>query len=156
MIFRHSRPVSCKNQENGARKQWSVHAPLKRSLFYGICGLGFVLYDLFRVLCALVNSIIPETFTAEVMLNDRYACVCMRARARACVCVRACVRVCVCARACVCVCVRERRKIELTVWGKKVPIALDVCVCVWVCACVRACVCVCVCVCVSKLQPPLG
>ena len=26
---------------------------------------------------------------------------------------------------CVCVCVRERRKIELTVWGKKVPIALD-------------------------------
>ena len=33
---------------------------------------------------------------------------------------RACVRA-----VCVCVCVRERRKIELTVWGKKVPIALD-------------------------------
>ena len=33
--------------------------------------------------------------------------------------------VCVCVRACVCVCVRERRKIELTVSGKKVPIALD-------------------------------
>ena len=31
--------------------------------------------------------------------------------------------VCVCV--CVCVCVKERRKIELTVWGKKVPIALD-------------------------------
>ena len=29
VIFRHSRPVSCKNQENGAGKQWSVHAPLK-------------------------------------------------------------------------------------------------------------------------------
>ena len=26
---------------------------------------------------------------------------------------------------CVCVCVKERRKIELTVWGKKMPIALD-------------------------------
>ena len=34
--------------------------------------------------------------------------------------------------------VRERRKIELTVWGKKVPIALD-----GMCVCVRACVCVC-------------
>ena len=32
-------------------------------------------------------------------------------------------RVCVCV--CVCVCVKERRKIEPTVWGKKVPIALD-------------------------------
>ena len=31
--------------------------------------------------------------------------------------------VCVCV--CVCVCARERRKIELTVWGKKVPIAHD-------------------------------
>ena len=29
VIFRHSRPVSCKNQENGAGKQWSVLAPLK-------------------------------------------------------------------------------------------------------------------------------
>ena len=28
-------------------------------------------------------------------------------------------------RECVCVCVRERRKIELTEWGKKVPISLD-------------------------------
>ena len=28
VIFRLSRPVSCKNQENGAGKQWSVHAPL--------------------------------------------------------------------------------------------------------------------------------
>ena len=35
----------------------------------------------------------------------------------------ACVRACVCV--CVCVCVKERWKIELTVWGKKVPIALD-------------------------------
>ena len=34
VIFRHSRPVSCKNQENGAGKQWSVHAPLKISLFF--------------------------------------------------------------------------------------------------------------------------
>ena len=31
VIFRHSRPVSCKNQENGAGKQWSVHAPLKQT-----------------------------------------------------------------------------------------------------------------------------
>ena len=30
VVFRHSRPVSCKNQENGAGKQWSVHAPLKQ------------------------------------------------------------------------------------------------------------------------------
>ena len=29
VIFRLSRPVSCKNQENGAGKQWSLHAPLK-------------------------------------------------------------------------------------------------------------------------------
>ena len=28
VIFRLSRPVSCKNQENGAGKQWSLHAPL--------------------------------------------------------------------------------------------------------------------------------
>ena len=28
MIFRLSRPVSCKNQENGSGKQWSLHAPL--------------------------------------------------------------------------------------------------------------------------------
>ena len=33
MIFRLSRHVSCKNQENGAGKQWSLHAPLK---FVGI------------------------------------------------------------------------------------------------------------------------
>ena len=29
VIFRLSRPVSCKNQENGAGKQWSLHASLK-------------------------------------------------------------------------------------------------------------------------------
>ena len=40
------------------------------------------------------------------------------------VCVRTLVCVCVLC-VCVCVCVRERRKIELTVWGKKAPIALD-------------------------------
>ena len=34
-----------------------------------------------------------------------------------------CVFVCVCV--CVCVCVRERRKIERTEWGKKVPVPLD-------------------------------
>ena len=27
VIFRLSRPVSCKNQENGSGKQWSLHAP---------------------------------------------------------------------------------------------------------------------------------
>ena len=30
MIFRLSRPVLCKNQENGSGKQWSLHAPLKQ------------------------------------------------------------------------------------------------------------------------------
>ena len=30
VIFRLSRPVSCKNQENGSGKRWSLHAPLKR------------------------------------------------------------------------------------------------------------------------------
>ena len=34
VIFRHSGPVSCKNQENGAGKQWSVHAPLKSAVHY--------------------------------------------------------------------------------------------------------------------------
>ena len=29
VIFRLSRPVSCKNQENGSGKQWSLHASLK-------------------------------------------------------------------------------------------------------------------------------
>ena len=29
VIFRLSRPVSCKNQENGSGKRWSLHAPLK-------------------------------------------------------------------------------------------------------------------------------
>ena len=29
VIFRLSRPVLCKNQENGSGKQWSLHAPLK-------------------------------------------------------------------------------------------------------------------------------
>ena len=28
VIFRLSRPVLCKNQENGSGKQWSLHAPL--------------------------------------------------------------------------------------------------------------------------------
>ena len=60
--------------------------------------------------------------------------------------------VCVCVCVFVCVCVRERRKIELTVWGKKCPLpstgCVCVCGCVRACACVRACVCVCVCVCV--------
>ena len=32
VIFRLSRPVSCKNQENGSGKRWSFHAPLKASL----------------------------------------------------------------------------------------------------------------------------
>ena len=40
-------------------------------------------------------------------------------------CMRACVCACVRVRVCVCMCVRERRKIELTVRGKKVPIPLD-------------------------------
>ena len=31
VIFRFSRPVSCKNQKNGAGKQWCLHAPLKLS-----------------------------------------------------------------------------------------------------------------------------
>ena len=54
-------------------------------------------------------------------------------------------------------CVRERRKIELTAWGEKVPIPL-----VEVCACVRArarmcvCVCVCVCVCARIIRLPRG
>ena len=30
VIFRLSRPVLCKNQENGSGKQWSLHAPLNR------------------------------------------------------------------------------------------------------------------------------
>ncbi len=34
----------------------------------------------YRVLCALVNSLVPGTFTAEVLLSDRYyyqlVCVC--------------------------------------------------------------------------------
>ena len=32
VIIRLSRPVSCKNQENGSGKQWSLHAPLKNTL----------------------------------------------------------------------------------------------------------------------------
>ena len=31
VIFRLSRPVSCKNQENGSGKRWSLHAPLKKN-----------------------------------------------------------------------------------------------------------------------------
>ena len=30
VIFRLSKPVLCKNQENGSGKQWSLHAPLKK------------------------------------------------------------------------------------------------------------------------------
>ena len=33
VIFRHPRPISCKNQENGAGKQWSVHAPLNKAFY---------------------------------------------------------------------------------------------------------------------------
>ena len=38
VIFRLSRPVSCKNQENGSGKQWSLHAPLNidPSLFFSV------------------------------------------------------------------------------------------------------------------------
>ena len=32
VIFSLSRPVSCKNQENGSGKQWSLHAPLNFKL----------------------------------------------------------------------------------------------------------------------------
>ena len=32
VIFRLSRPVLCKNQENGSGKQWSLHAPLNSEL----------------------------------------------------------------------------------------------------------------------------
>ena len=38
VIFRHSRPVSWKNQENGAGKQWSLHAPLKLGVVSSLCG----------------------------------------------------------------------------------------------------------------------
>ena len=34
VIFRLSRPVSCKNQENGSEKQWSLHAPLNFIFFF--------------------------------------------------------------------------------------------------------------------------
>ena len=37
VIFRLSRPVSCKNQENGSGKRWSLHAPLK--LYKGFVSL---------------------------------------------------------------------------------------------------------------------
>ena len=40
VIFRLSRPVSCKNQENGAAKQWSLHAPLKPVVTVGFPVLG--------------------------------------------------------------------------------------------------------------------
>ena len=36
VIFRLSRPVSCKNQENGSGKRWSLHAPLKYVRIFGI------------------------------------------------------------------------------------------------------------------------
>ena len=35
VIFRLSRPVLCKNQENGSGKQWSLHAPLKKNQIKG-------------------------------------------------------------------------------------------------------------------------
>ena len=35
VIFRLSRPVSCKNQENGSGKRWSLHAPLKDGRRWG-------------------------------------------------------------------------------------------------------------------------
>ena len=34
VIFRLSRPVSCKNQENGSGKQWSLHAPLNIAIVF--------------------------------------------------------------------------------------------------------------------------
>ena len=34
VIFRLSRPVLCKNQENGSGKQWSLHAPLKSKVLF--------------------------------------------------------------------------------------------------------------------------
>ena len=37
VIFRLSRPVSCKNQENGSGKQWSLHAPLKAFFGKDLC-----------------------------------------------------------------------------------------------------------------------
>ena len=36
VIFRLSRPVLCKNQENGSGKQWSLHAPLKSKQWLSI------------------------------------------------------------------------------------------------------------------------
>ena len=37
VILRLSRPVSCKNQENGSGKRWSVHAPLKSNAAAKLC-----------------------------------------------------------------------------------------------------------------------
>ena len=48
VIFRLSRPVSCKNQENGSGRQWSLHAPLKRIAFVACrdsSGTLFSLWD---------------------------------------------------------------------------------------------------------------
>ena len=85
-----------------------------------------------------------------------------------CVCVTVCVSLSVCLS--VSVCVRERRKIELTVWGNKclfpstgfeqVPLGYAPTVlpitprgqgrlwCERICVCVNVCVCMCVCMCV--------
>ena len=44
VIFRLSRPVSCKNQENGSGKRWSLHAPLNCRVslkqYMSSCGQG--------------------------------------------------------------------------------------------------------------------
>ena len=48
VIFRLSRPVLCKNQENGSGKQWSLHAPLKGFsihiliIFWSMAGLSLL------------------------------------------------------------------------------------------------------------------
>ena len=73
VIFRLSRPVSCKNQENGSGKRWSLHAPLKLMttdrlitvllFFFSLCSpLGWTLTS---TLCGLPSVCTTSTCTAR-------------------------------------------------------------------------------------------
>ena len=76
VIFRLSRPVSCKNQENGSGKQWSLHAPLKRfgprytMLFLGLTQ-SWIIFCVSRRANALVSwSCIKHNFLEKGVSHE--------------------------------------------------------------------------------------
>ena len=81
VIFRLSRPVSCENQENGSGKQWSLHAPLKKSeatfcrsaLLLSFCENRFCLSQLLKKLNSTERGALFRHFCVSKVITTAHA-----------------------------------------------------------------------------------